>query len=105
MSNLTDNEKKYGVTVAGLYKSQSGKSYSGAISDKAKKGQRDIAEIADLIANGVGGKFVIELVKDETKEEKGDTFPDAFLKFYDPETVAAQKAQWAAWAAKKGSSF
>ena len=94
MSTLTDNEKKYGITVTGLYISQSGKSYSGVISEKPKKGQRDIAEIADLVANGIGGKFVIELVKEETKAEKGDTFPDAFLKFLTPESVAEQKKEW-----------
>jgi hypothetical protein len=94
MSELSEVEKKYGVTVAGLYKSQSGKTYSGVISDKGKKGQRDISEIADLIANGIGGKFVVELVKDEVKEEKGDKFPDAFIKFYDADSVAQQKAEW-----------
>jgi hypothetical protein len=94
LSNLTDNEKKYGITITGLYKSKSGKSYSATINEKPKKGQRDIAEIADFLANGAGGKFVIEFVKEETKEEKGDTFPDAFLKFVTAESAAEQKAEW-----------
>lgn len=94
MSNLSDNEKKYGITVLGLYKSQSGKTFSGMIPKEPRSNQRDIAEIADLIANNPGGKLVFELVKEEVKEEKGDKFPDAFLKLLTADTVAAQTEEW-----------
>lgn len=72
MSN--QREKKFPLTLAGLYNTTSGKSARSAVLTQERADQ-----MCQAIQSTVGGKIAIKFVKPETKKEKGDKFPDIFL--------------------------
>lgn len=81
------SDRKYPATVVGLYNTRSGKQQRSAVISAEK-----LTQIQALFeAAGSNCKLVIRSTRPETKEAKGDKFPDAFLEIMTEEELAAEK--------------
>lgn len=79
--------KKYPLTVAGLYTT------SGVNSRSAKITQEMADRMCAAIQQAVGGKLGVKAVRAETKAQKGENFPDLFLEAITPDLLAEERAR------------
>lgn len=98
---MTNNtEKKFPLTVAGMY------STSGSNSRSAILTQEAADRACAAIQAAVGGKLAIKATKQETRDAKlaeakkmgkdKSTFPDYFLEAVTPDLLAEERARMAA---------
>ncbi len=83
------NDKKYPLTVIGLYSTSGNNSRSGILR------QIDADKACAAIQAAVGGKLAVRATRPETKKERGDTFPDYFLEAVTPEILAEERVRMA----------
>lgn len=81
------NEKKFPPTVVGLYANQ----YDSTLNSQVLT-QEYADKACAAIQQAVGGKLSVKAVKAETKESKGDKFPDFFIEAVTAEILAERKA-------------
>lgn len=84
----TKNDKKYPLTVMGLYATKTaGNSRSAIIT-------REYADKAcAAIQAAVGGKLAVKATSAKTKAEKGDKFPDFFLEAVTADLLAEERTR------------
>lgn len=83
------NDKKYPITLTGLYTTSGGNSRSMVIN------QEYADKMCAAIQSAVGGKLAVKAVRPETKAEKGKTFPDYFLEAVTPDLLAEERTRMA----------
>lgn len=81
------NDKKFPLTVAGLYATSGSNSRSMIIT------QESADKMCAAIQAAVGGKLAVKAVKPETKEAKGDKFPDYFLEAVTKDLLDEERAR------------
>lgn len=86
---MTQENKKYPLTVFGLYTT------SGANSRSAIITQEGAEKACAAIMAAVGGKLAVKATRAETKAAKGDKFPDYFLEAVTPDLLAEERARMA----------
>lgn len=86
---MTQENKKYPLTVFGLYTT------SGANSRSAIITQENADKACAAIQAAVGGKLAVKATRAETKAAKGKNFPDYFLEAVTPDLLAEERARMA----------
>lgn len=86
---MAQENKKYPLTVFGLYTT------SGANSRSAIITQENADKACAAIQAAVGGKLAVKATRAETKAQKGDKFPDYFLEAVTPDLLAEERARMA----------
>ena len=86
---MNQENKKYPLTVFGLYTTSGSNSRSAIIT------QESADKACAAIQAAVGGKLAVKATRAETKEEKGKTFPDYFLEAVTPDLLAEERARMA----------
>lgn len=84
---INNTDKKYPLTVAGLY------STSGSNSRTAILTQEAADKACAAIQAAVGGKLAVKATRAETKAEKGKTFPDYFLEAVTKDLLAEERTR------------
>lgn len=85
---MAKTNRNYPTTVAGVWKNKSGTLFrSMEIDARAFDAIKAFAEKVEL-----GGRVRVKLTNPETKEERGKSFPDAFIEYMTKEQVAEEEA-------------
>jgi len=87
---INQTDKKYPLTVAGLYAT------TGSNSRSAVLRQEDADRACAAIQAAVGGKLAVKATRAETKAQKGKSFPDYFLEAVTPDLLAEERERMAA---------
>lgn len=86
---MANENKKFPITVAGLYATTGSNSRSAILT------QENADKACAAIQAAVGGKLAVKKTRDETKAQKGDKFPDYFLEAVTPDLLAEERARMA----------
>ena len=82
------NDKKYPITVVGLYATKTaGNSRSAILS------QEYADKACAAIQAAVGGKLAVKATNAKTKAEKGEKFPDFFLEAVTADLLAEERTR------------
>lgn len=84
---MANENKKYPLTVAGLYTTSGNNSRSAILT------QENADKACAAIQAAVGGKLAVKATRAETKKEKGKNFPDYFLEAVTPDLLAEERAR------------
>jgi len=94
---INQTDKKYPLTVAGLYAT------TGSNSRSAVLRQEDADRACAAIQAAVGGKLAVKATRAETKAAKGKAFPDYFLEAVTPDLLAEERERMAAQNPRPGA--
>ena len=83
---MAKNNVKYPTTVSGLWKNKNGNRFRSMEIDA-----RAFDQLKDVLSKvEIGGRLTVKLTNPETKEERGNKFPDAFIEYMTKEQVAEE---------------
>lgn len=92
---MSKTKREYPATVTALWK-------RGFTFNSMPIDARAFDQIRETLAKAeIGGKLVLRTTSPKTKEEKGDTFPDAFLEYMTPAQVEASDREYQEYKAKR----
>lgn len=91
---MSNDKSKYAATITGMYK-QGREFVSLDLNDDVRK---------MILSAEDGSRITFNIVSPELKEQKGKTFPDAFLGIYTPEQVEEKRQDYLRWKASQGGS-
>jgi hypothetical protein len=83
-----NTEKKYPLTIVGLYATKTAGNARSAILS-----QEYADKACAAIQAAVGGKLAVKATNPKTKAEKGDKFPDYFLEAVTPDLLNEERAR------------